>query len=66
MAERKAIRVSTAAKSLDVTPQTVKRWIERQYLEGFKMPSGQWRVYADSVAKMRETTAPPDMHSSPY
>jgi excisionase family DNA binding protein len=49
---RKAIRPSTAAKLLDVNPMTVKRWLAAGRLEGYKLPTGPWRVYEDSVLAM--------------
>lgn len=66
MATRKAIRVSTAARMLEVNPMTVKRWIAAGRIDGFKLPSGPWRCYEDDVLKIMGDHAPPDMESAPY
>jgi predicted site-specific integrase-resolvase len=49
MVERTVIRPSAAAKILGVTPVTVNTYLENGDLEGFKLPSGKWRVFLDSV-----------------
>jgi excisionase family DNA binding protein len=61
-ATRKAIRASTAAKMLEVTPMTVKRWLARGLLEGFTTPTGQYRIYLDSVERHTQGT---DMDTTP-
>jgi excisionase family DNA binding protein len=40
----KAYKVSEAAKALNVTEDTVQRWIKKGKLKAIRLPSGQYRV----------------------
>jgi excisionase family DNA binding protein len=65
-AVRKAIRTSTAAKMLGLTPKTIRQYLASGRLEGFQIPGGPHRVYEDSVLAMMKDHAPPDLDSAPY
>jgi excisionase family DNA binding protein len=43
------IRLSKAAKMLDVHPDTVLRYIKQGIIKGSQLPGGHWRVEESSV-----------------
>lgn len=48
--KRIEISVSTAAKMLQLSQMTVRRYLEEGILEGYQMAErGWWRVYLDSL-----------------
>jgi excisionase family DNA binding protein len=40
---------SEAATYLSVDIRTITRYLEKDWLEGFRLPSGQWRIKRSSV-----------------
>lgn len=53
-AERKTISTFEAADRLGVSDGTIRRYMEEERLEGYRMtpdlPRSPWRIYEDSVA----------------
>ena len=47
------IKPATAGKLLDRSASTIRRWLNKGYLDGVKLPSGQWAVDEDSVEDLR-------------
>jgi excisionase family DNA binding protein len=51
------LKPSEAAALLRVNARTVKRWAQEGRLRGFQTPGGHWRIAADSVRGLRQTTS---------
>ena len=49
---RSVLTTAQVSERLQVSDETVLTYFKNGYLEGFRLPGGQIRVYADSVAKM--------------
>jgi len=54
------IRLNKAASILDVSVKTIKRYIKKGLLHGVKLPSGDWRVYADEIYALIGEIPPED------
>jgi excisionase family DNA binding protein len=50
----KVLRRGEAAERLGVHPNTLAGWIQRGWLKGFKMPSGETRYREEDVEALRE------------
>jgi predicted site-specific integrase-resolvase len=50
---------------LQMNPMTIKRYLAKGTLDGFKTPGGHYRIFEDSVLKMMGERAEPDMTSTP-
>jgi excisionase family DNA binding protein len=50
----KVLRRAEAAERLGVHPNTLAGWVERGWLKGVKMPSGETRFREDEVERLRE------------
>lgn len=48
------LRRSEAAKRLGVHPNTLAGWVQRGWLKGVKMPSGETRFREEDIAELRE------------
>jgi excisionase family DNA binding protein len=46
------LRVTDAAKMLEVDPSTIRRWIGLGLIEAVKLPSGQYRIRLEDVEKL--------------
>ena len=46
------LRVTDAAKMLEVDPSTIRRWINLGLIEAVKLPSGQYRIRREDVDKL--------------
>lgn len=46
------LKPTTAAKLLDMHPNTVKRYMQKGWLDGIKLKSGHWRIRAESVRRL--------------
>ena len=46
------LRPSEVAEALGVSRQTVVNWLTTGKVQGLKLPSGQYRVYRDSIQAM--------------
>jgi excisionase family DNA binding protein len=46
------LRVTDAAKMLEVDPSTIRRWINLGLLDAVKLPSGQYRIRREDVDKL--------------
>jgi excisionase family DNA binding protein len=57
------LRVREAAQELDVSESTVKRWLYREKLEGFKV-GGVVRVSRRSIDEMARTNRYVDVHKT--
>ena len=45
----RAYKISTAARMADASHSTIKRWLLAGHIKGNKLPTGHWRVDADSL-----------------
>ena len=54
------MRLSKAAAILDVSIETLKRWIYEGKIHGVKTPGGQWRVYKDEIMALIGEVEPED------
>lgn len=52
--KRKLLRRGEAAERLGVHPNTLAGWVERGWLSGRKMPSGETRFLEDEVEELRQ------------
>jgi excisionase family DNA binding protein len=50
----KILRRGEAAKRLGVHPNTLAGWVNRGWLKGVEMPSGEMRFREDDVDALRE------------
>ena len=50
---RQALTLAQAADLLSVHADTIVKYLDAGDLDGFRLPSGHRRVYADSVEAMR-------------
>jgi excisionase family DNA binding protein len=50
----KVLRRSEAAERLGVHPNTLAGWVQRGWLRGIKMPSGETRFLEEEVEQLRE------------
>ena len=50
----KTLRRGEAAKRLGIHPNTLTSWVDRGWLKGVKMPSGEVRFREDDVEQLRE------------
>ncbi len=41
-----------AARILSVDKRTITRYMEKGYLSGFRLPSGNWRVTKESIDQL--------------
>lgn len=55
-----ALAIGKAARDLGVHRDTVRTYLEKGYLEGFRLPSGRWRVYAESLERLRRESGAED------
>lgn len=60
----KLYRVDDVAEMLDVTPDTVRRWIANGQLRGVRV-GGQWRVPASAVDKFLDPDPIADSFTAP-
>lgn len=54
---RSVLTTSEVGERLKVSDETVLTYFKAGHLEGFRLPGGQIRVYADSVAKILHPSA---------
>jgi excisionase family DNA binding protein len=57
------LSVTTAARLLDIHPETARRWIKAGRLVAVRYPNGYFRVSANAVEKILTTTV--DNHQQP-
>lgn len=50
----KVLRRAEAAERLGVHPNTLAGWVQRGWLTGVKMPSGETRFREEEVEQLRE------------
>ena len=50
----KVLRRGEAAQRLGVHPNTLASWVDRGWLKGVKMPSGEVRFREEDVEQLRE------------
>ena len=50
----KVLRRGEAAERLGVHPNTLAGWVQRGWLTGIKMPSGETRFREEEVEELRE------------
>lgn len=50
----KVLRRGEAAERLGVHPNTLAGWVQRGWLKGMKLPSGEMRFSEDEVEQLRE------------
>ena len=43
------LTVPEVAKILKLWPQTIRLWIKKGDLRGYKLPNGEWRIRAEDV-----------------
>jgi len=55
--ERPVLTTTEAGKILGLGDEAVKRYLQAGRLEGFKLPGGHYRVFADSVEKLMRPAA---------
>lgn len=46
------LSVGQAAHELDVSPSTIRNWVEKGYLHAFRLPSGVRRIPQDEVSRL--------------
>jgi two-component system response regulator VicR len=60
MKERKTYTTGQVAKNLGVSLSTVRRWLERGEIKGFRLPSaGGWRITRQELVNFMERNAFP-------
>lgn len=52
MAGRKLLSVGDAAEQLQISPGTVRNWIDKGYIAGVRLPSGHRKVPESEIAKL--------------
>lgn len=46
------LSVGQAAKQLEVSPSTVRNWVEKGYIHAFRLPSGVRRIPSQEIARL--------------
>ena len=46
------LSVGQAATELDVSPSTVRNWVEKGYIHAFRLPSGVRRIPQDEITRL--------------
>lgn len=52
--EKPLLKMKAACEILDVSRPTMRQYLESEYVNGFKLPGGQWRIYKDSLLKRKK------------
>jgi excisionase family DNA binding protein len=48
-----AVPVSQAARRLNVHPNTIRNWFDRQILRGYRLPTGARRIPVEEIERLR-------------
>lgn len=57
-AESSFVPVAQAAEFLNVSTESIRRYLKSGKLRGFQLPGGTWRVYAESVQDLIANGSP--------
>jgi excisionase family DNA binding protein len=58
MAVRAVLDTKQVGQILGVSDETVKRYLADGKVEGFRLPGGRWRIYADTVLALTTPDSP--------
>lgn len=51
------LTVRQAAESMQVHPETLRRWLRLGLANGIRLPGGGWRISPDEVDRLRSNAA---------
>lgn len=55
-----ALPIGQAARELGVHRDTIRSYLEKGHLDGFRLPTGRWRVYTASLDRLRRESRAED------